>query len=217
MRTVALVGASGAGKTTFADLIPRFYEPSRGSIYIDGIDLREFDVDSLRRQLSIVSQDTFIFNNSIRYNIAYGLENVEEESIVKAAKLANAWKFIQELPEGLDTILGDRGVRLSGGQRQRIAIARALLRQPEILILDEATSALDSVTEQLIQESLENLSQDKTVIVIAHRLSTITNADKVVVLEQGRIVEQGRYQELLVKRGKLWQYHQLQSELNTAG
>jgi ATP-binding cassette, subfamily B, bacterial MsbA len=215
-QTVAFVGASGAGKTTLADLIPRFYEPSRGTIFIDGIDLREFDVDSLRRQLSIVSQDTFIFNNSIRYNIAYGLENVDEESIIEASKLANAWKFIQELPEGLNTILGDRGVRLSGGQRQRIAIARALLRQPEILILDEATSALDSVTEQLIQESLAKLSKDKTVIAIAHRLSTIANADKVVVLEQGRIVEQGSYKELLAKKGKLWKYHQKQYELSQA-
>jgi subfamily B ATP-binding cassette protein MsbA len=215
-QTVALVGASGAGKTTLADLVPRFYDPSSGDIFMDGINLQRFDVSSLRRQLAIVSQDTFIFNSSIRYNIAYGLEDNEENSIIEAAKQANAWEFIQELPEGLDTILGDRGVRLSGGQRQRIAIARALLRQPEVLILDEATSALDSVTEQLIQESLAKLSKDKTVIVIAHRLSTISQADKVVVLEQGRIVEQGVYQNLLRREGKLWKYHQMQYQLDPA-
>jgi ABC-type multidrug transport system fused ATPase/permease subunit len=162
--------------------------------------------------MAIVSQDTFIFNTSVRNNIAYGLEKVPFEKIVEAAKLANAWEFIREMPEGMETILGDRGVRLSGGQRQRIAIARALLRDPEILILDEATSALDSVTERLIQESLAKLSVGRTVIAIAHRLSTIIRADKVVVLEAGRIVEQGNYQELLAQRGKLWKYHQMQHE-----
>ena len=212
-KTTALVGSSGAGKTTLADLIPRFYDPTCGKILIDGIDLRELKINSLRRRMAVVSQDTFIFNNTVRYNIAYGLEEVEEEAIQEAAKQANAWKFIQELPEGLDTNLGDRGVLLSGGQRQRIAIARALLRNPEILILDEATSALDSVTERLIQESLEKLSQGRTVIAIAHRLSTIVRADKVVVLEQGRVVEQGNYQELLEQQGKLWKYHQMQYEL----
>ena len=216
-QTTALVGASGAGKTTLVDLIPRFYEPTRGQILIDGVDLRELEIHSLRRGMGIVSQDTFIFNTSVRENIAYGMENVDEEVIKEAAWLANAWEFIQELPEGLDTLLGDRGVRLSGGQRQRIAIARALLRDPEILVLDEATSALDSVTERLIQESLEKLSQGRTVIAIAHRLSTIIRADKVVVLEQGRIVEQGSYQELLERRGKLWKYHQMQHELSQAG
>jgi ATP-binding cassette, subfamily B, bacterial MsbA len=160
-----------------------------------------------------VSQDTFIFNTSVRNNIAYGTEGASEEEILEAARLANALEFIQEMPEGLETQLGDRGVRLSGGQRQRIAIARALLRNPEILILDEATSALDSVSERLIQESLEKLSVGRTVIAIAHRLSTIASANKVVVLEQGRIVEQGTYQELLEQCGKLWKYHQMQNEL----
>ncbi len=212
----ALVGSSGAGKTTLADLIPRFYEPTGGKILIDGIDLREFEINSLRRKVAVVSQDTFIFNTSVRDNIAYAIEGADEAAIWEAARLANALEFIQEMPDGFDTVLGDRGVRLSGGQRQRIAIARALLRDPDILILDEATSALDSVSERLIQESLEKLSVGRTVIAIAHRLSTIVRADKVVVLEQGRIVEQGGYQELLQQRGKLWKYHQMQHEVSQA-
>jgi subfamily B ATP-binding cassette protein MsbA len=215
-KMTALVGASGAGKTTLADLIPRFYDPTNGQVLIDGVDLREFEINSLRRKMAVVGQDTFIFNTSVRKNIAYGTEGASEDEILEVARLANALEFIQEMPEGLDTPLGDRGVRLSGGQRQRIAIARALLRNPEILILDEATSALDSVSERLIQESLEKLSVGRTVIAIAHRLSTIASADKVVVLEQGRIVEQGGYQELLERRGKLWKYHQIQHEVGQA-
>jgi len=213
----ALVGASGAGKTTLVDLIPRFYDPTKGQVLLDGVDLREFAINSVRRKMAVVSQDTFIFNTSVRNNIAYGTENADEAAIWEAARLANALEFIREMPEGFDTQLGDRGVRLSGGQRQRIAIARALLRNPEVLILDEATSALDSVSERLIQESLEKLSAGRTVIAIAHRLSTIVQADKVVVLEQGRIVEQGGYQELLEQRGKLWKYHQIQHSLGQAG
>jgi ATP-binding cassette, subfamily B, bacterial MsbA len=209
-QTMALVGGSGAGKSTLADLIPRFYDPTQGAIYLDGINQREFDVTSLRQRMAVVSQDTFIFNTSVRNNIAYGLEQTNDAEVMAAAQLANAVDFIQELPHGLDTVLGDRGVRLSGGQRQRIAIARALLRDPEILILDEATSALDSVSEQLIQAALEKLAVGRTVITIAHRLSTIANADKVVVMDQGQIMEQGTYQELLTLRGKLWHYHQIQ-------
>lgn len=209
--TTAFIGSSGAGKTTLVDLICRFYDPTGGKIMIDGIDLRQIELNSLRSKMAIVSQDTFIFNTSVRNNIAYGLEGITDRAIEQAALSANAWDFVQQLPEGLDTVLGDRGVRLSGGQRQRIAIARALLRNPEVLILDEATSALDSVTEKLIQESLERLSVGRTVIAIAHRLSTIINADKVVVLEKGHIVEQGKYQELLKKEGKLWEYHQMQN------
>lgn len=210
----ALVGASGAGKSTIADLLPRFYDPTRGKILIDGVDLQDFDINTLRRKIAMVSQDTFIFNTSVRNNIAYAMEDVDEAAIQKAAQLANALEFIQNLPEGFDTQLGDRGVRLSGGQRQRIAIARALLRNPEILILDEATSALDSEAERLIQESIEQLAVGRTVIAIAHRLSTIVRADKVVVLEQGQIVEQGTYKELLERRGKLWKYHQMQHQTN---
>ena len=215
-KVTALVGESGAGKSTLADLIPRFYDPIAGSVLFDGEDLRNFDIASVRQNMAIVSQDTFIFNASVRENIAYGLEKVNEKDIWSVAQLAHAVEFIKEMPDGLDTILGDRGVRLSGGQRQRIAIARALLRNPDILILDEATSALDSITEQLIQESLEKLSQGRTVVAIAHRLSTIAKADKVVVLDRGKIVEQGNYQELLAKKGGLWKYHQRQYELSTA-
>lgn len=215
--TTALVGASGAGKTTLADLIPRFYDPLQGHVFLDSIDLREFDINTVRQRMAVVSQDTFIFNTSVYSNIAYGLDDVTQEQVEQAAKLANALEFILEMPEGFDTQLGDRGVRLSGGQRQRIAIARALLRNPEILILDEATSALDSVSERLIQESLEKLAVGRTVIAIAHRLSTIAKANKVVVLEQGKIVEQGSYQDLLEQRGKLWNYHNMQNQISPAG
>ena len=212
-QVTAFVGASGAGKSTLADLIPRFYEPTSGSIRFDDRPIEDFDINSLRSKMAIVSQDTFIFNTSVANNIAYGLPDTSEEEIWQAAKLANASEFIQDLPHGLDTELGDRGTRLSGGQRQRIAIARALLRNPDILILDEATSALDSVSERLIQQSLEQLAVGRTVITIAHRLSTIAKADKVVVIEQGQVVEQGTYQELLHRKGKLWNYHQMQYQL----
>lgn len=215
-KMTALVGASGSGKSTIADLIPRLYDPTHGKLLIDGIDSREFEINSLRRKIAVVSQDTFIFNTSVRNNIAYAIENPDEAAICEAARLANALEFIQKLPERFDTQLGDRGVRLSGGQRQRIAIARALLRDPDILILDEATSALDSVSERLIQQSLEELSVGRTVIAIAHRLSTIVRADNVVVLEKGCIVEQGSYQELLQQRGELWKYHQMQHEVSQA-
>ncbi len=209
----ALVGASGAGKSTLVDLIPRFYDPLQGQVLLDGIDLSKFDLTTVRQKMAVVSQDTFIFNATVFQNISYGLEPIDDAAIYHAAQLANALEFIQALPDGFHTRLGDRGVRLSGGQRQRIAIARALLRDPEILILDEATSALDSVSERLIQASIEQLAQGRTVIAIAHRLSTIMRADQVVVLDQGRIVEQGTYQELLQQRGKLWHYHQIQHDM----
>jgi ATP-binding cassette, subfamily B, bacterial MsbA len=213
----AIVGASGAGKSTLADLIARFYDPTAGQISIDGIDLRQIEISSFRQKMAIVSQDTFIFNASVHDNITYGTENATEDDIYKAARSANALEFIQDMPEGFNTILGDRGVRLSGGQRQRIAIARALLRDPDILILDEATSALDSVTERLIQDSLETLSKGRTVIAIAHRLSTINKADKVFVMERGKIVEQGTYLELLTQRGRFWTYHQMQNDKTLSG
>ena len=208
--TVAFVGATGAGKSTLADVIARLYDPTRGRILFDGRDLREYTIDSLRNAVAVVSQDTFLFNRSVRYNLAYGLNEASDRQLRWAAEQANALDFIESLEDGLDTQLGDRGTRLSGGQRQRIAIARALLRDPEILILDEATSALDSVTEQLVQQALERLMDSRTVIAIAHRLSTIEHADKVVVLEDGEIMEQGTYDELLARRGQLWEYHSIQ-------
>jgi len=208
--TVALVGASGAGKSTLVDLIPRFHDPTAGRILYDGTDLRAFRLAPLRAKMALVSQDTFLFHDTVAANIAYGLDDVSMERVRWAAEQANALAFIEELPEGFDTVLGDRGVRLSGGQRQRIAIARALLRDPEILLLDEATSALDSVAEQQVQQSLERLMAGRTAVVIAHRLSTIESADRVVVLDGGRIVEEGAYAELVARRGKLWEFHTLQ-------
>lgn len=210
-KTIALVGSSGAGKSTLASLIPRLYDISSGIIEIDGQDIRDFELASLRQHIGIVSQDTYVFSNSIRDNIAYGLRDVSDEQVIEAARLANAHEFISDLPDGYDTKVGDRGVQLSGGQRQRVSIARAILRDPEILILDEATSALDSQSEYLVQDAIERLRQNRTVIVIAHRLSTIRNADRIVVLDKGRVVESGGHQELLEKRGSYWSFHNLQA------
>ena len=198
-KTVALVGSSGAGKSTIADLLPRFYDPINGQITIDGIDLKEYNTRSFRKAMGVVSQDTFMFNSSIRYNIIYGLKDKTEAELIAAVKQANAYEFIQNLPKGLDTEIGERGVMLSGGQKQRIAIARALLRNPQILILDEATSALDTVSERLVQEAIEKLCHDRTTLVIAHRLSTIQKADCIVVLDKGRVIETGTHTELLNK------------------
>jgi subfamily B ATP-binding cassette protein MsbA len=211
-QTTALVGASGAGKSTLVNLVPRFYDPTDGRILYDGTDLRDFNVRSLRDRIAIVSQNTHIFNDTVRFNIAYGAPDASPTQVRSAAKQANALPFIQEMEEGFDTMLGERGVRVSGGQRQRIAIARALLQNPDILILDEATSDLDSISERLVQESLETLMQGRTVVAIAHRLSTIENADWIVVLEDGRVVEQGPYDVLLDKQGQLWKYHRTQYE-----
>ena len=199
---VALVGASGAGKSTLVDLIPRFYEPTSGRILLDGVDTREIALDSLRALTGIVSQDTVLFNDTVRANIAYGgAGRYTDEQVVAAARAANAHGFISELPEGYETILGERGTRLSGGQRQRIAIARALLTDPPILILDEATSALDTESERLVQEAIDRLLEGRTVFVIAHRLSTIQHATQILVMERGRIVERGRHDELLARGG----------------
>ena len=200
-KTIALVGASGAGKSTIADLLPRFYDPTEGRITIDGLDLREYDYKSVRRAMGIVSQDTFLFSNSVRYNICYGLKGVSEEEMIEAAKRANAYEFITQLPQGFDTEIGERGVMLSGGQRQRMAIARALLRNPDILILDEATSALDTVSERLVQDAIDELCRDRTTLVIAHRLSTVQKADRIVVMDGGKVVEMGNHEELLAKQG----------------
>jgi ATP-binding cassette, subfamily B, bacterial MsbA len=199
--TLALVGGSGAGKSTLADLLPRFYDPTSGSITIDDIDLRDFDLLSIRKAMGIVSQDTFLFNDSVWNNIAYGRQEATKEEVITAAKRANAYEFISELPQGFKTIIGDRGVMLSGGQRQRLAIARALLQDPDILILDEATSALDTVSERLVQEAIDNLSRDRTTLVIAHRLSTVQKAAQIAVLDQGSVVEVGTHDELLQKGG----------------
>ena len=206
---VALVGESGAGKSTIADLVSRFYDVTNGAITIDGIDLRNVTTKSLRMLMGIVTQETILFNDTIHANIAYGLPNVNHDEVVSAAKTANALDFILEQPDGFDTIIGDRGVRLSGGQRQRLAIARAVLDNPPILILDEATSSLDTHSEKLVQEALERLMNDRTVLVIAHRLSTIQKADKIIVLEKGRITESGTHKNLLDKSGlykRLYEY-----------
>lgn len=199
--TLALVGASGAGKSTLADLLPRFYDPTAGRITIDGQDLRDFDFRTLRRAMGIVSQDTFLFNTSVRENIAYGYPDATDDQIITAAKQANAYDFIMQLPQGFETKIGDRGVMLSGGQRQRLAIARALVQNPEILILDEATSALDTVSERLVQEAIENLSRNRTTLVIAHRLSTVKKADQIAVMDQGRVVELGTHTALMAQNG----------------
>lgn len=201
---VAFVGPSGAGKTTLVGLLSRFYDPTSGRILLDGHDLRQISLASLRRNVALVDQETFLFNDTIANNLRYGLPEASEEQVREAARLAYADDFIQQLPEGYDTVVGQRGLRVSGGQRQRLCIARALLQNTPVLILDEATSALDTESEAIVQSALANLMQDRTTFVIAHRLSTIMRADRIVVLDRGRIVEQGRHEELL-QHGGLYQ------------
>ena len=207
---LALVGSSGAGKSTFADLIPRFYDVSSGKITIDGVDIRKITVENLRSLMGIVSQDTILFNDTVAHNISYGLPNAGINEIRVVAKTANALEFIDDLPDGFDTIIGEKGTRLSGGQRQRISIARALLKNPDILILDEATSALDTDSERKVQEAIDMLVQNRTVIVIAHRLSTIIHANNIIVLEDGRIVESGNHDSLLKMDGAYKHLHNSQ-------
>ena len=201
---IAFVGPSGGGKSTLADLIPRFYDPTSGSILIDGIDIKNFSIKSLRAKMGIVTQETFLFNTTIKENIAYGLSDCPLEKIIAAAKTANAHDFIMEMPKGYDTIIGERGIKLSGGQRQRLTIARALLKNPEIMIFDEATSALDNESEILVQEAIERLMKNRTTFVIAHRLSTIRNATKIIVIDRGKIVQVGKHEELILQEGQLY-------------
>lgn len=209
--SVALVGQSGSGKSTLVNLLPRFYEVERGRITIDGVDIRDIRLGDLRRQISLVSQEVTLFNDTVAANIAYGmLGQVSEEQIINAARIAHAWEFIESLPKGLQTEVGQRGVLLSGGQRQRLAIARALLKDAPILILDEATSALDTESERHIQAGLEALMRNRTTLVIAHRLSTIERVDRIVVLHQGRIVEQGPHEQLLQAGGRYARLHRMQ-------
>ncbi|MEC4679470.1 MAG: lipid A export permease/ATP-binding protein MsbA [Nitrospirota bacterium] len=210
---VALVGASGSGKTTLVSLVPRFYRPTQGTVMIDGQDIRLTDRFSLRRQIGIVSQETVLFDDLIRHNIAYGQPDATDAQIIEAARAAYAWEFIERLPQGLDTFIGENGLKLSGGQRQRLAIARAILRDPPILILDEATSSLDSESENLVQQALANLMKARTTLVIAHRLSTVQHANRIVVMNRGRIEEIGTHAELLQRGGAYMRLYQTQFQL----
>ncbi len=207
---VALVGMSGGGKSTIADLIPRFYDVQEGAVTIDGVDVRRYRLAALRAQIGLVTQHTFLFNDSIRANIAYGSMEKSLDQVIAAARLANAHDFVTRLPQGYDTVIGEQGVRLSGGERQRVAIARAMLKNAPILILDEATSALDSESERLVQEALDHLMANRTTLVIAHRLSTVRRADRIVVVVHGQIVEQGTHEELMTLGREYSKLHGLQ-------
>jgi ABC-type multidrug transport system fused ATPase/permease subunit len=202
---IALVGPSGAGKSTITQLLMRFYDPAAGAIRVDGRDLREFDLDELRAQMAVVPQEVLLFGGSIFDNIRYGKPTADRAAVERAARQANAWEFIEKLPEGLDTLVGDRGVKLSGGQRQRVAIARAILVNPAILILDEATSSLDAESERLVQQALSSLMEGRTSIIIAHRLATIRHAHQIIVLKDGEVAERGNHSELIRKEGGLYQ------------
>jgi subfamily B ATP-binding cassette protein MsbA len=207
---VALVGESGGGKSTITKLIPRFHDPTSGSVTWDGTDLRDARVQSLRRNIAIVTQETILFNDTVRYNISYSRPDATDAEIEQAARVAFAHDFITELPEGYDTVVGERGVFLSGGQRQRLAIARAILADRSVLVLDEATSALDAESERLVQQALANLTRGRTTLVIAHRLSTVRRADQIVVVERGRITETGTHAELLARGGSYRRLYELQ-------
>jgi len=207
---IALVGRSGAGKTTFVDLLSRFYNPAQGAIYIDGINISDVTLQSLRHLIGIVSQDIILFNDTVRANIAFGRKGAAEQEIVAAAKAAFAHDFILELPQGYDTVIGERGIRLSGGQKQRLSIARAILKNPPILVFDEATSSLDTASEMMVQKALETLMEGRTTFVIAHRLSTVRSADRIIVFDRGRIAESGTHDELLTANGLYKKLYDLQ-------
>jgi len=207
---IALVGASGSGKSTLANLLLRFYEPASGRITIDGVDIREFRLASLRAMIGVVSQEVILFDDTVRNNIAYGKMDASMEEIERAAAAAYADDFIRKLPQGYETHVGEKGVRLSGGEKQRIAIARALLRNPPLLILDEATSALDSESEFWVQKAIDRLMKGRTTWVIAHRLSTVQNADRIAVLDRGKVVETGRHEELLARNGGYRRLYEMQ-------
>jgi len=211
-KTTALVGPSGAGKSTLIHLVFRFYDPTGGEVLLDDEPLRSVRLEAWWSRIALVSQDVHMFNASVRENIAYGRLDATDEDIVAAAKLADAHGFIRELPQGYDTCVGDRGVRLSGGQKQRIALARAVVRNAQILILDEATNALDAISDNLIQEALDTLSDGRTVVVIAHRLSTVERADHIIVLEEGRVAEEGDLDDLLAKNGLFARLYKLQNK-----
>ena len=211
--TVAFVGETGAGKTTVSSLLLRFYEPQSGAILIDGTDIRRFRQKELRSRFGVVQQDVFLFSDSVRENIAYGVPGATDAQIRQAAELAAADEFIRNLPDGYDTQIGERGVKLSGGQKQRLAIARVFLKNPPIVIFDEATSALDNKTEAMVQESLEKLARNRTTLVIAHRLSTVRNADRIIVMSGGRVAESGSHAELMARKGTYYRLYTAQQNL----
>jgi ATP-binding cassette, subfamily B, bacterial len=215
--TVAVVGSTGSGKSTLVKLLLRLYEVGEGRILLDGVDVRELELESLRRAIGLVSQDVFLFHGTVRENIAYARPDATPEQVEHAARIAEAHDFVMRMPQGYDTIVGERGQKLSGGQRQRISIARAVLKDPPVLILDEATSAVDNETEAAIQRSLDRITEHRTTLVIAHRLSTVRNADRIYVMEEGRLVEHGRHEELLARDGTYAALWRVQTGLRAVG
>lgn len=213
-KMIALVGPSGGGKSTLADMVPRFYDVGGGELLIDGKPLKDYQIESLRKQMGVVTQESILFNDTIYNNIAFGMTNATKESVIEAAKVANAHEFIMQTENGYNTVIGERGSKLSGGQRQRLSIARAVLKNPPILIMDEATSALDSESEKLVQDALFKLMKNRTSLVIAHRLSTIQNADEIVVVQEGRVIERGTHSQLMAQGGLYRKLNEIQSTDN---